>query len=542
MEYSGLAGHKQSIILEEIMPNPTSPTALEVDGQSLTLEAVAQVARAGRPVALASTARKSMVDSYQRLHARIKDGARIYGVTTGFGVLADREVRGELALQISNNLLLSHAAALGKPLPRDVVRAAMLIRANSLAKGHSGVRPEVPETLLAMLNHDLVPWIPSQGSLGSSGDLAQLAHLALSLTDVGPRGEDLSVAKIWYQGQLMPAAEALQAAGIERLTLEPKEGLALINGATFTAAMLALACTEARDVLLSSEAAAALSLEALRAVSGAFDMRIHEARPHVGQIAVAARIRQWLAGSQWLDSTSRLQDAYSLRCIPQVLGPAWDALDFASHVALTEINAATDNPLIFGDDVISGGNFHGEPLGQAADFLKIALSEVAAIAERRVYRLLSGHTNDGLPPMLVADPQLAGVRSGLMLLQYTAASLVLENQTLAGPDSARSLPTSAGQEDHNANATTATRHLHQILDNLARVVAIELICAAQAVDLRMPSMKGQELGKGTRAAWDLVRSQVPFAAEEMPFSEHIEQLAAKIRSGQWLQALHHRLG
>ncbi len=524
------------------MSDSTNSYPLEIDGQSLTLEDVAQVARADRTVALDSRARKLMADSRRHLHGRIQDGARIYGVTTGFGVFAETEVRGELALQIANNLLLSHAAALGKPLPRDIVRAAILIRANSLAKGHSGVRPELAETLLAMLNHDLVPWIPSQGSLGSSGDLAQLAHLALSLAELGPRGQDLSVAKIWYQGQLMPASEAMRAAGIEPLILEPKEGLALINGATFTAAMLSLACTEAREVLLSSEAAAALSLEALRAVSAAFDPRIHAARPHAGQIAVAARIRQWLEGSQWLDSTSRLQDAYSLRCIPQVVGPAWDALDFASHVAFTEINAATDNPLVFGNDILSGGNFHGEPLGQAADFLKIALSEVAAIAERRIFRLLSGHTNDGLPPMLVSDPQLAGVRSGLMLLQYTAASLVLENQTLAGPDSVRSLPTSAGQEDHNANATTAARHLHRILDNFSRVVAIELICAAQALDLRMPSMRGKELSKGTRAALELVRSQVPFAAEEMPFSEYIEELAIKLRSGQWFQTLRERLG
>jgi histidine ammonia-lyase len=318
------------------------------------------------------------------------------------------------------------------------------------------------------------------------------------------------------------------------VALGPKDGLALTNGATFAAAILALACLDAGRSLSAAEAAAALSLEALRAVSSAFDERLHAARRHPGQIGVARRLRQLTSGSALLDSGDQVQDAYSLRCIPQVLGPVREILDFARGVAEREINSATDNPLLFGSEAISGGNFHGEPIGLACDYLKIALCEVGALSERRTFRLLSAHTSGGLPPMLVARPERAGLQSGLMMLQYTAAALVLENEGLAAPASVRSLPTSADQEDHNANATTAARELRRLLENVQQIIAIELATAAQALDLRLRQDPARGPGAATQAIHAAVRQRFPLVETDSVMTAHLAALVDLIHSDGWL--------
>ena len=372
----------------------------------------------------------------------------------------------------------------GMPLDPEIVRAAMLVRANTLAQGYSGVRVEIVQALLDMLNQGVTPVIPSQGSLGSSGDLCQLSHLALVFTTDKKDLEEES-GEAQYKGQLLNGKVAMKAAGIARIQLGAKEGLAINNGATFSAAIAALAINEAEYLISLSNKATALSLEALVGCSAAFDERIQLARGQKGQIETAKAIRSLIFGSTLVDSTRRVQDAYSLRCAPQILGAAKDTLEHVKRIIDVEINAATDNPLIFEEDeVLSGGNFHGEPVGMVMDFLGIAMTEVGAISERRTFRLTDEKLNQGLPPMLVDSIESAGLNSGVMMPQYTAASLVLENQTLATPDSVHSLPTSAEQEDHNANAMTAARHCLQIVENTRHILSVELFTAARAVDLR----------------------------------------------------------
>ena len=501
-----------------------------IDGSSLTLGLVAQVARHGLAVSLAPPARARMARSRAWVEALVARGEPVYGVNTGFGVFAERKISAEDVARLQRNLLLSHAVGVGEPFAPEVVRAAMLIRANALALGHSGARPALAETLLAMLNAGVTPLIPSQGSLGSSGDLAPLSHLALVLsTDEAGTAE--ASGQVWYAGRVMTGAEAMAAAGVHRLVLGPKESLALNNGASFSAALLALALADGSALLEAAQAALGLSLEALRGVSAAFDPRLHAARGHAGQQRVAANVRRLLAGSSLIDSTRRVQDAYSLRCAPQVLGPAYDALGFATGIVEQELNAATDNPLFFDGEAVSGGNFHGEGLGQAADFAALALAEVGALAERRVARLIDDKLNDGLPPMLVGAPEAAGLHSGLMMLQYTAAALVLENQSLASPDSVRSLPTSANQEDHNANSATAARHLRQLTENVGRIVAIELMTAAQAVDLRLRQTPGARLGQGTARVQATVRAAAPFIVRDQVYGPFVEALAELVRQG-----------
>jgi histidine ammonia-lyase len=345
-----------------------------------------------------------------------------------------------------------------------------------------------------------------------------------------PDGEPSGQA--WYAGSLMSGAEAMKKAGIPRISLEAKEGLALANGATFTASILGLACLDARRLLRLAEIGAAMILEALLGASAALDPRLHEARSHPGQVAVAQRLRALTAGSQLLDAGGRLQDAYSIRCTPQIMGPAWEILDFTEQVVSRELNASTDNPLFFDNRPISGGNFHGEPLAMAADYLKIALTEIGALAERRIYRVTDEKTNFGLPPMLIGEPEKVGMESGMMMLHYTSASLALENISLAHPDSIHSLPTSAGQEDHNANATTAARHLAQVVDNLRSILAIELIAAAQALDLRLKTMPDAKPGTGTLAALETIRQALPLSTEDHPLSPDIYRIEALIQSGE----------
>lgn len=461
----------------------------------------------------------------------------VYGINTGFGIFADRPVPPQDSARLSRNLILSHAVGAGQPFSEDVVRAAMLIRANTLALGHSGVRPEIVETLLALLNADVYPVIPEQGSLGSSGDLAPLCHLALTFT-CDEEDRDSDSGEVMDQGQRRSGRAALDQAGIPRLVLSAKEGLALSNGATFSAALAALTLADAENLVRSSQVATALALEALLGVSDAFDERLHAARRQTGQQTVAAHLRALIAGSTFLNAAGRVQDPYSLRCAPQILGPVLDTLALVRGWVEKELNAATDNPLIFTDPsgerrAISGGNFHGEVLGLAMDYVGIALAEVGALAERQIERLVNDKHSYGLPPMLVNDSQSAGLNSGLMMAHYTAVALVLENQTLAHPDSVHSLPTSAGQEDHNANSLTAARHAWQILENLTTILAISFLAAAQAMDLRRDRMPpGAHWAAATAAAHARIRQAAPFVDSDRLLLPDLERLRALVREGE----------
>ncbi len=501
---------------------------VSIQGKGLTIEDVVQVARGQAQVDLSAEGRVAVERSHRVLEELLVANRPVYGINTGFGIFAEKRIPLDDSARLSRNLILSHAVGCGEPLSTDVVRAAMLVRGNTLSKGVSGVRLEVIQTLLDMLNRGVTPFIPSQGSLGSSGDLCPLSHLALVFTtDELDRAEDSGQA--WVDGDLLDGKTAMQRAGLQRICLGPKEGLAINNGATFSASIGALAAYDARYLLDLADVALAMSLEALLGCSSAFDSRLHEARGHAGQIRVARRVLALLSGSSLADAACRIQDAYSLRCAPQVQGAARDTLEFVWRTLEIEINAATDNPLLFEPaDAISGGNFHGEPVGMALDYLGIALAEVAAISERRVYRLTDEKISAGLPPMLVDSPAAAGLNSGLMIPQYTAASLVLENQTLASPDSVLSLPTSGGQEDHNANAMNAARHARKIVANAAQVLAIELYTAARAVDLRLREHHGAKLGQGTSRAYEAIRAAVPYQAGDAWWGPEIDRVRALV--------------
>ncbi len=514
-------------------------TPLILDGSSLTIAGVRDVARDLRPVTWSDAARARVAQSRTWVDQVVAAGSpTVYGVNTGFGIFANQRVAREDAERLSRNLILSHALGVGDPLPEDAVRAAMLIRANTLAIGHSGVRPDVVDTLIAMLNRRVTPVVPEQGSLGASGDLAPLSHLALVFTrDAADRDEDSGDAV--FDGRRVSGKEAMRRAGIPRIVLGAKEGLALSNGATFSAALGALAVHDAEALLDSAIVAAAMSLEALRGVSRAFDARLHAARRQIGQIAVAARLRALIEGSTLVDSTERVQDAYTLRAVPAVLGPIQETIAFVRGIVEREINAATDNPLIFldlpsDDKALSGANFHGEPIALAMDFLKIAVAEIAGLSERRLFRLTDEKLNDGLPAMLVEQ---GGLNSGLMMAQYTAAALVSGNKTLAHPDSVDSIPTSANQEDFNPMAMNAARHCAEIVANAQHVVALELLAAAQALDLRLRADPGARLGRGTQAAWERIRQEIRVLESDRLLAPDVAKTVAMVKSGEIVRAI-----
>lgn len=512
---------------------------IQIDGSQLRIKDVFSVARLAEKVELAPAARQQLKNSYSWVEEIVATDQPVYGINTGFGVFANQKISPKDSKSLSRNLILSHAVSRGAPLPVEVVRAAMLIRANTLASGYSGVRPEIVETLLEMINREVTPVVPAQGSLGSSGDLAPLSHLGLVFTtDSADLEEDSGLAISGLSnGTEMSGKAAMESAGIPRLILGPKEGLALTNGATFSAALAALAVHDAENLVRVAEISLGMSLEALLGVSAAYDQRLHALRRQTGQMEVAARVRKLTQNSTLLDAEGRVQDAYSLRCGPQVQGAAWDAVKFVREIVSREINAVTDNPLLFGPgEAISGGNFHGEPIGLAMDFLSMAMAEVAAISERRVFRLTDGQLNSGLPPMLVDSFKDAGLNSGMMMPQYTAASLVLENQTLANPDSVHSLPTSAEQEDHNANSMTAARNARQIIENTAHVLAIEAYCAARALDLRLRQMPKAKLGLGTARAHQKIRETVPYRAGDTWWGPEIEKVNQMIVNGEFVEA------
>ncbi len=505
---------------------------IEIDGSHLTIEDLVNVARHNERVSLSQKAREAVQRSREWIDSIIEKGEPVYGINTGFGIFSEQRIPATDSAKLSRNLILSHAVGTGEALDDEVVRAAILVRANTLAKGFSGVREIVVDTLIELLNKNVTPIVPSQGSLGSSGDLAPLSHLALVFTtDQDDLEEESGFAR--FDGEVLTGKEAMTSAGIERIILGAKEGLALNNGATFSAAVAALAVYDAKTLLDAAEKSLAMSLEAVMGCSAAFEERLHQARGHQGQIRVARAVRALMDGSSLLDAYGRVQDAYSLRCAPQVQGVGWDTLDFVRGVVEVEINAATDNPLLFDPGIaLSGGNFHGEPVGVAMDYLGIALTEIASISERRTFRLIDGHLNADLPPMLVDKLSDAGLNSGLMMLQYTAASLVLENQTLATPDSVHSLPTSAEQEDHNANSMTAARHTRDIIKNTAHVLAIELYTAAQALDLRLRQNPDAQLGRGTGRVYQRIRETVSYQPVDAWWGPEIEKVRALIMEKQ----------
>ena len=512
---------------------------IELNGEGLTIEQLAAVARRGMTVAsLSEAARARMNASHQWVIDAIEGQGRvIYGVNTGFGSLANRQISATEARQLSRNLVVLCVVGVGQPLPQEIVRAMMAIRANMLARGHSGVRPLIAQTLIDMLNAGVTPLVPAKGSLGASGDLAPLAHIAVVLSRDGNAPDGGYSGKAWYGGELLDGAEAMRRAGIERPALLAKEGLALSNGIDFMAACGALGVDEAQNLLAHAQVGAALSLEALAGLSAAFDPHIQEASGQPGQRRVAAQIRALTAGSRLVDSDpGRVQDAYSLRCTPQVMGPSLDALAFISERFTTAINAVTDNPLIFPTEdgsfrALSGGNFHGQGPALWLDLLGITLAEVADIAERRIFRMLTPELSGGLPAMLARN---SGLDGGLMMVQYTAAALVSDNKTLAHPDSVDSIPSCANQEDHVSMGANAARHALEILENVRHVLAIELMTAAQAIDLREDGPA--RLGRGTAAAYEVIRRNVSFLEHDREATPDIEALVALIRSGTVTQA------
>ena len=497
---------------------------ITIDGNSLTIKDLAKVAFEKDKVSISRTGIKRISNSNEKLLKIIKKELPVYGVNTGFGIFANKVISEKDNEKLNRNLIISHAVGTGEALPAEIVRAAMLIRANALTKGYSGVRLEIVQILLDMLNNDVVPVIYSKGSLGSSGDLCMLAQMALVLSK-GEKEIESESGFACFAGKLHSGSKAMQLAEIKRLRLSQKEGLALINGATFSAAVLALTIAKAEFLCDLADLAVSLSLEALVGRSEAFHPDLHAARGLTGQIKSAWKISKNISGSTFVNSHEHVQDAYSLRCSPQVHGAVRDTLDFAKKIIGSEINAATDNPLVVEEDkIISGGNFHGEPVGMSADFLSIALTELAAISERRVFRLMDKNLNFGLKEMLVDSNSVDGLNSGLMMLQYTAAALVLENQTLSSPDSVRSLPTSANQEDHNANAFSAAIHAWQIVENLTRVLAIELYSSCRAIEQRLKMQPDKKLGETTETAFKLIMSHFPYRADDYLWRVDMESL------------------
>ncbi len=517
---------------------------VELTGESLTIEDVVAVAREARTVApLSKRVIDHMQTSYLWLMEAVRTGGQvIYGINTGFGPLARTTIAADKAGMLSRNVILACVVGVGSPLPVDVVRAMMLVRANTLVKGYSGVRPRVAQTLIDMLNAGVTPVVPAKGSLGASGDLAPLAHIAVVMTR--DSGDDYS-GQAWCDGQLMSGAAAMERAGIPRLDLEAKEGIALTNGTTFMAAAAALTLADAENLIVHAEIAAALSMEGLKGLSAALNSELHQANNQPGQIKSAANMRRLIDGSQLIDSApDRIQDAYSLRCVPQVLGPTHDILAFLRERITGTLNSATDNPLIFvdlpgetGGRAISGGNFHGKGLAMWLDLLGIALASIGNIAERRTFRLLTPELSDGLPSMLVPQP---GLNTGLMMPQYTAAALVSDNKTLSHPDSVDSIPSSGNQEDYVSMGANAARHAMEITENVQYIIAIEMLTAAQAIDLRPagPDM----LAPATAAAHREIRRWVKPLQHDRELTPDIEALTALVRSGQIAQAVQSIVG
>ena len=508
-------------------------TAVRLNGEELTLADVWAVAVEAGRAELSEDGREKMTAARDLVDraAAASAGEHTYGINTGFGRFVERTIPPELSEELQLRLLQSHACGVGDPYPDEVVRAAMLLRANALAKGYSGARPETVDLLLACLNEGILPLVPSRGSVGASGDLAPLAHLALPLV-----GEGWAI----VDGERLTGGEALERVGLEPVRLGAKEGLSLINGTQFMAAMGALALVRASRLVKSADIACALSLEALQGSRVSFRPEIHALRPLEGQRASAANLLRLLEGSaiieahRWCD---KVQDAYSLRCAPQVHGASRDLLAYAEHTVSVEVNAATDNPLVLVEpgELVSNGNFHGQPLAFALDAMAMAVAELASISERRLERLVNPTLSDGLPAFLTPD---GGLNSGFMIPQYVAAALVSENKVLCHPGSVDSIPTSAGQEDHVSMGNASALTCWQVVANAERAVSIELLAATQAVEFLAPLAPGV----GGRAAHDFIRSLSPPLSEDRPLAPDIEAVAASVRSGELVAPVEDAVG
>lgn len=508
---------------------PITHQQLILDGETLTIEDVIAVAHQPEiSVSISENAWKRVRRAAQAVQDFVARGQIVYGITTGFGAFKDRIISKEQVEQLQRNILVSHAVGVGDLLDQPTTRAMMLIRANTLAKGHSGIREETLRTLVEMLNHGIHPLIPEQGSLGASGDLAPLAHMALPLIGEG---------EAFYRGERLPGAEALKRAGLAPVTLTAKEGLALTNGTTLMNAIGVLVTHQAEQLARTADLAGALSLEAMHGTPRAFDARIHAARPHPRQVECAAFMRQLIEGSTFTrpDDPLNVQDAYTLRCIPQVHGAVRDAIAYARWVMNIELNSVTDNPLIFFDEndsaeVISGGNFHGEPLAIAMDYLAIALSELGNISERRIARLVDAASNKNVLPAFLIEE--GGVNSGFMLVQYTAAALASENKVLAHPASVDTISTSANIEDHVSMGPAAARQAREIAGNVETILALELLSAAQGIDFRRKVLGEQaKLGQGTAPAYQIIREHVPFIEKDEVMYPHIETMRGLLAGG-----------
>ncbi len=509
---------------------------LTLDGESLTIEDVIAVAH-GRPGELSLGLTPEAVEKVRAARAAVEqfvaEGRIIYGITTGFGAFKDRVIPPDHVRELQRNIVMSHAVGVGPAFDTAVVRAMMLIRANTLAKGHSGIRMQTLQLLIDMLMRGVHPIVPVQGSLGASGDLAPLAHIALVVIGLG---------EAEFGGRRMPGAEALSLAGLAPVTLEAKEGLALTNGTALMAALGCLAVVEAENASRCAAVVGALSLEALHGTLWAMDERLHAVRPHPRQVDAAATMRRLLQGSTFVrpPDDPDVQDAYTLRCIPQVHGACQDAIKYARWVIEIELNSATDNPLIFWENdgtpiAISGGNFHGEPLAIAFDYLAVGLTGLGNMSERRLSRLTDSCSNrTTLPDFLTEN---GGLNSGFMLVQYTAAALASENKMLVHPASADTIPTSANWEDHVSNGPIAGRRAREIIRNVGRIVSIELLAAAQGIDFRRRVQPDARLGRGTASAYALVRERVPFIEQDEVMYPHMNAVHELVASGQLARSI-----
>lgn len=500
-----------------------------LNGRQLTIDDALAVACGGVRVELDPSARPTIERSALAVQQMLDEGRVVYGITTGFGAFKDRVIPRDQVEQLQRNILISHAVGVGQPFDRATTRAIMLIRANTLASGYSGIRTSTLELLIEMLNRGVHPVIPEKGSLGASGDLAPLAHMSLPLI-----GEGIAE----FKGERLPGGEALRRAGLSPICLAAKEGLALTNGTAVMCALGILETARAERISRTADIAGCLSLEALHGTTAAFDERIHALRPHPRQIECARLLRELLEGSQFVRDRDPLhvQDAYTLRCIPQVHGASRDSIAYARWVFEIELNSVTDNPLIFHNsqdgsvDVVSGGNFHGEPLAIAMDYLAIGVAELGNIAERRLMRLTDESSNTHtLPAFLIAN---GGLNSGFMILQYTAAALATENKVLAHPASVDTIPTSANVEDHVSMGVTAGLKLRQIVSNVEQILAIELMAAAQGIDFRRQRMNSTvQLGRGTAPVYARIRTGVPFLTEDAPLKQYLDWMHAEVASG-----------
>ncbi len=505
------------------------PTSIILDGASLMVEDVIAVARGFASVSIQPAAMERLVPARRVVEDAVRSDDAVYGINTGFGKLASVKIAPDQLLELQRNLVVSHASGVGDPLPLDIVRALMLLRLNGLLNPCSGVRPTVPERLAEMLNRRIHPVIPEHGSVGASGDLAPLAHVAWALMGEGPVdvvATDASPSVSARDIRREQAGDALRAAGIEPVVYEAKEGLALINGTQAQTAVLSLAVHDARNLWRWGHGAAAMTLEALKGTPEAFDERIHQARPHPGQLKSAAIMRELLAGSAIRESHRhgdvRVQDAYSIRCVPQIMGAVGDTIEHAAAVVAVELNAATDNPLVFDNDLVSGGNFHGQPVAMASDFLAIALTSLAGMAERRIERLVNPDLSPGLPPFLATNP---GLESGFMMVQITAAAIAGECRVLSTPASVQSIPTDANQEDVVPMGMTAALKARRVHENAQRIIACELLCGAQGLEHHRPL----ESSPAVEKLYERVRAIVSPLTGDRSLTADIENLTQLVR-------------